>query len=107
MARRIVRGLAESATTGDRIKVLEAMRDLLAARLQATDDDRSVAPISKRLSEVMAELEALQPPKVKSDVDDLRSQREKRRAKVQDDATGSVQRGGRSGAATGDGTPPT
>lgn len=95
MARRITRDLQTSVTAGDRIPALEAMRDLLARRLEATEDDRSVAPLSKRLSEVMAELESLRPPKVRDTVDDLATKRAERRSTVQDPAPERVQRRGR------------
>ena len=54
--------LLEAARSGDKRKTLIALRDKLAATLDACDSGRDMAANSKRLMEVMAELEALPDP---------------------------------------------
>lgn len=97
--------LRDVVASGDRVKSLEAMRDLLASRLSAAQYDKDVAPLSKRLDEVMAELAALSPPKRESRVDELAAERAKRRAKVPDGSGGGKQRRRGGGAAAGVGEP--
>ena len=93
--------LVKAAATGDRVKALTALRDHLAGRMLEADD-RSVSAIAKQLSDVLRDLEALAPPKVKSAVDDLAKQRAKRRAKVdQSSTTGNRQRRPRSRGSDG------
>jgi len=106
-ARKRPTNLTGVVATGDRVKSLEALRDVLAARLLASEDDRVVAPIAKQLSDVMRELEALTPPKVTDQVDEQRRKREERRAKVSNRATGSDERRGRSRGAAGSSEPAT
>ena len=57
--------LVKAAQSGSRRDTLEALRDKLAASIQECESGRDVAALSKRLMEVMSELDAL--PKPKSD----------------------------------------
>ena len=57
--------LVSAAKCGSRRDVLEALRDKLAASIQECESGRDVAALSKRLMEVMGELDAM--PKPKSD----------------------------------------
>ena len=58
--------LVEAARNGDRRKTLEALRDKLAASIQDCESGRDVAALSKRLMEVMAELDSMPQPKAES-----------------------------------------
>lgn len=58
--------LVEAARNGDRRKTLEALRDKLAASIQDCESGRDVAALSKRLMEVMAELDGMPQPKAES-----------------------------------------
>lgn len=58
--------LTKAAQSGDRRKTLEALRDKIAASIQDCESGRDVAALSKRLMEVMGELDALPKPKKES-----------------------------------------
>ena len=60
--------LVSAARSGDRRQTLEALRDKIAASIQDCESGRDVAALSKRLMEVMGELDALPKP---SDGDEL------------------------------------
>ena len=60
--------LMDAARSGDRRRTLEALRDKLASSIQDCESGRDVAALSKRLMEVMGELDALPKP---SDGDEL------------------------------------
>ncbi len=51
--------ILEAVRTGDRRTALTALRDKLAETLDAKDSARDIASNSKRLMEVLAELDAL------------------------------------------------
>lgn len=51
--------LVEAAKSGNKRATLEALRDILAKTIQECDSGRDMASNTKRLMEVMAELEAL------------------------------------------------
>jgi hypothetical protein len=51
--------LYDAAVMGDRLHTLRQLRDLLALRIQDSDDDRSLAALSRQLTLVMAEIESL------------------------------------------------
>jgi hypothetical protein len=51
--------LVKSAQSGDRRKTLEALRDKLAVSVDACESGRDVAALSKRLMEVMDEIDRL------------------------------------------------
>ena len=54
--------LVEAAKSGDKRATLIALRDKLAETIQNCDSGRDMASNSKRLMEVMAEIEALPDP---------------------------------------------
>ncbi len=72
--------LVEAAKSGDKRATLIALRDKLAETIDNCESGRDMAANSKRLMEVMAELESLPDPKeIKiSKHDRLKEKREKR-----------------------------
>lgn len=58
--------LVQAAQGGSRRETLEALRDKLAVSIQNCESGRDVAALSKRLMEVMSELDALPKPKGES-----------------------------------------
>ena len=72
--------LVEAAKSGDKRETLIALRDKIAATIDNCESGRDMAANSKRLMEVMAELEALPDPKEKkvSKHDRLKSKNENR-----------------------------
>jgi hypothetical protein len=62
-----VTNLVEAAKSGDKRATLIALRDKLAQTIQECDSGRDMASNSKRLMEVMAELEALPDPEAKKE----------------------------------------
>ena len=60
-----VTDLINAAKSGDKRATLEALRDILAKTIQECDSGRDMASNTKRLMEVMAELEALPDPNQK------------------------------------------
>lgn len=63
--------LMEAARSGDRRMTLEALRDKLAASIQDCESGRDVAALSKRLMEVMGELDALPQPSAEDELEEL------------------------------------
>ena len=57
--------LIEAAKSGDKRETLIALRDILAATIQNCESGRDMASNTKRLMEVMAELESLPDPSTK------------------------------------------
>lgn len=57
--------LIEAAKSGDKRATLIALRDKLAETIQNCDSGRDMASNTKRLMEVMAELEAMPDPDAK------------------------------------------
>ena len=57
--------LVEAAKSGDKRATLIALRDKLAETIQNCESGRDMASNSKRLMEVMAEIEALPDPEIK------------------------------------------
>ena len=55
--------LIKAARSGSRRDTLEALRDKIAASIQDCESGRDVAALSKRLMEVMGEIDALPKPK--------------------------------------------
>ncbi len=55
--------LVEAAKSGDKRATLIALRDKLAETIQSCESGRDMASNSKRLMEVMSELEAMPDPK--------------------------------------------
>lgn len=72
--------LVEAAKSGDKRATLIALRDKLAETIDSCESGRDMAANSKRLMEVMAELESLpDPSEIKvSKHDRLKERREKR-----------------------------
>lgn len=54
--------LLSAVSSNDRRLALVALRDSLAAAIDNTDSGRDIAALSKRLMEVMAEIDALPDP---------------------------------------------
>lgn len=59
--------LVEAAKSGDKRATLIALRDKLAQTIQECDSGRDMASNSKRLMEVMAELEQMPDPDAKKE----------------------------------------
>lgn len=59
--------LVEAAKSGDKRATLIALRDKLAQTIQECDSGRDMASNSKRLMEVMAELETMPDPEAKKE----------------------------------------
>lgn len=72
--------LVDAAKSGDKRATLIALRDKLAQTIQDCDSGRDMASNSKRLMEVMAELEQLPDPEAKKESkhDRLKKKNEKR-----------------------------
>lgn len=58
--------LITAARSGDKRATLEALRDKLAASVADCESGRDVAALSKRLMEVMNELDAMPKPRAES-----------------------------------------
>ena len=68
--------LLDAVRTGDRRTALVALRDAVAETIDAKDSARDIAALSKRLMEVMAEIDALPDPEAEaSPLDAARSKR--------------------------------
>lgn len=59
--------LLESVQTNDRRSALVALRDRLAEAIDGTDSGRDIAALSKRMMEVMAQIDALPDPEAEAD----------------------------------------
>lgn len=59
--------LTDAARTGDKRGTLMALRDLIAAQIESCESGRDMAALSKRLMEVMAELDSLGDPDAERD----------------------------------------
>ena len=72
--------LVEAAKSGNKRETLIALRDILASTIQNCESGRDMASNTKRLMEVMAELESLPNPEEKktSKHDRLKQKRENR-----------------------------
>jgi len=75
-----VTNLIEAAKSGDKRATLIALRDILAETIQNCESGRDMASNTKRLMEVMAELETLPDPSVQkvSKHDKLKKKNENR-----------------------------
>ena len=58
---------AEAVRSNDRRDALVALRDKIAATIDGTDSGRDIAALSKRLMEVMREIDALPDPEAEAD----------------------------------------
>ena len=66
--------ITEAAKSGNKRETLEELRDLIAKQLEACESGRDMAALSKRLMEVIGELEALPDPNAgKSKLQNARS----------------------------------
>lgn len=73
--------LVEAAKSGDKRATLIALRDILASTIQNCESGRDMASNTKRLMEVIAELEALPDPDAKQKIskhDRLKAKHENR-----------------------------
>ena len=52
--------LTTAAKSGDRLKALMELRDILAGRLESAEADRDVAALSRQFVQVTAEIEEIQ-----------------------------------------------
>lgn len=52
--------LVTATADGDRLESLIALRDLIAERLQKSNSDRDTASMSRRLMQILEEIEALE-----------------------------------------------
>ncbi|MEV4670983.1 hypothetical protein AB0K34_04950 [Actinomadura sp. NPDC049382] len=69
-------GLSEAAATGSRLTALRALRDRLAAEIDAGPMPRDLAALSRQLTDVLAQIEALAPPEQKgTPLDELANRR--------------------------------
>ena len=59
--------LLEAVRTDDRRTALVALRDAVAETIDAKDSARDIAALSKRLMEIMAELDAMPDPAAEAD----------------------------------------
>lgn len=59
MASKETETVLSQVRTGDRRLALEALRDRVAATIDSTESGRDMAALSKRLIEIMAEIDAL------------------------------------------------
>lgn len=66
--------LVQAAASGSRRETLEALRDKVATSIQDCESGRDVAALSKRLMEIMAELDALPKPADGDELAELQEQ---------------------------------
>src|SRR5690606_3638668 len=71
----------EAAVTGDRLKTLRALRDHLAVAIDGCESMRDLAALSRQRADVVAQIDALDPPKTEmSPADEVAQRRARRRA---------------------------
>ena len=70
--------LTDAVSSNDRRKALLALRDSIAAAIDGTNSGRDIAALSKRLMEVMEEIDALPDPNAQASP--LEAARRRRRA---------------------------
>ena len=77
-------GLLDAAKSGDKRATLIALRDILAETIENCESGRDMASNSKRLMEVMAELETMPDPTAKKESkhDRLKRKSENRKSKA-------------------------
>ena len=72
--------LPESAASGDRLKALQDLRDVLAESIAACESLRDMAALSGRFQAVLAEIDELSPKEAAGDtIDEIASRRAARR----------------------------
>ena len=73
--------LSESAASGDRLKALADLRDLLARQIESCDSLRDLAALSGRLQSVLEQIDELTPKEATGDgIDEIAKRRSARRA---------------------------
>lgn len=73
--------LKEAASSGNRLKTLEALRDFLAENLDDCESKRDIASMTTRLESVLEQIEKLEGPKSAGDgIDEIAQRRAARRA---------------------------
>ena len=73
--------LSESAPTGDRLKTLHDLRDLLARNIEGCESLRDLAALSGRLQSVLSEIDELTPKEAAGDgIDEIARRRSARRS---------------------------
>lgn len=75
-----------AALEGDRKQTLIALRDTLAEAIDGCESKRDLAALSRQLTDVLAQIDAVPDPKAVSAVDDLASRRAARIAGTADPA---------------------
>jgi hypothetical protein len=80
--------VSPAAESGDTLAALKALRDTLAAAIDATGSARDLASLSRQLAAVLAQIEAFRPPRI-SKRDELAAKRARRRAAAFADSEGS------------------
>lgn len=66
--------ILDAAKSGDRLRTLIALRDLLAERLQEADSDRDISSMSRRLMQCISEIEVIRSTRSKTNnVEGLRN----------------------------------
>lgn len=80
--------ITEAASSGDRLKGLQALRDVIAARIAESESARDVAALSGQMTQILKQIEDLDKASgaKKSKVDELAERRNKRRRPVKDGA---------------------
>lgn len=68
--------LTDEVSSNDSRRALVALRDKIAATIDSTESGRDIAALSKRLMEVMAQIDALPDPEASNDP--VEAMREKR-----------------------------
>ncbi len=72
-------GLANIARQGDRVAILKALRDRLADDLDNAEEPRDVAALALRLSDVLAQIDAMPTSEKVSRADEIADRRAARR----------------------------
>ncbi len=71
--------LVDVVATGDRLAILQALRDRLAADLDATRDPREVAALALRFTDVLAQIDQMPTTQQVSAADEIAERRAARR----------------------------
>lgn len=78
--------ITEAASSGDRLKALQALRDVIAERIVESESARDVAALSGQMTQILKQIEDLDRASgaKKSKVDELAARRTQRRKPVRD-----------------------
>jgi len=79
-------GITEAASSGDRLKALQALRDVIAERIAESESARDVAALSGQLTQILKQIEELDKNAgaKMSKVDELASRRKQRQKPIKD-----------------------